>query len=425
MIQRIVHRIAPLQPGEGRLVLRCALFFFCVLCGYYVLRPIREEMGLAGGVRNLPWLYLVNLGVMLLAAPLFGAVAGRLARRRLVPGFFRLLILCLAVFAVGTRLLPERFDVDLGRVFYVWLSVINMWAVSLFWAAMADLHGFERSKRLFGPLAVGGSLGALAGSGLTALAVQHVDRIVLFAVAGLLFELAARTGWSLLRDKSQTASETTAAPLRGGTLDGVTAVLRSPYLLGIALYLFLYSLSSTIVYFVQAEIVDAAVVERAAKAALFARIDVWVNALTVVTQLVLAGRLIPRIGVGWTLALMPLATLAGFALLGLAPALVPLVIFQVVRRAGNYALSRPARETLFTVLPVEQKYKAKSFLDTFVYRGGDALGAGLFDMLRTAGLGLAGIAFSAVPVAALWAGTGLILGAAQRRLAVRNGESTT
>jgi AAA family ATP:ADP antiporter len=425
MLRRLLHRIAPLEPGEGRHVLRCAVFFFFVLSGYYVLRPIREEMGLAGGVRNLPWLYLVNLGVMLLAAPLFGALAGRLARRRLVPGFFRLLILCLVVFAAASRLLPGRFDVDLGRVFYVWLSVINMWAVSLFWAAMADLHGLERSKRLFGPLAVGGSLGALAGSGLTALVVQHVDRIVLFATAAVCFELAARMGWSLLRARDDAPQSTTGSPLGGSFHDGITAVLRSPYLLGIALYLFLYSLSATIVYFVQAEIVDAATVDRAAKAALFARIDVWVNALTVCAQLAVAGRLIPRIGVGWTLALMPLTTLVGFVLLGLAPALVPLVIFQVVRRAGSYALSRPARETLYTVLPVAQKYKAKSFHDTFVYRGGDALGAGLFDALRSAGLGLAGIAFSAAPVAALWAGTGLILGAAQRRLAARNEESSS
>ena len=203
----------------------------------------------------------------------------------------------------------------------------------------------------------------------------------------------------------------------GGVLAGIRLAATDPYLLAVTAYLFLYSLSSTFIYFEQANIVDAAYSDRVARTALFARIDTWVNALTLMTQLLWTGRIIKRLGVALTLALLPMLTATGLIVLGITPILPVLVVFQVVRRATNYALVKPARETLFTIVSRDAKYKAKNFIDTFVYRGGDALGAWVFSLLQRVGLSLAGIALAAVPLALLWTAVGLYLGRRQSRLA--------
>ncbi|MBC8426745.1 MFS transporter [bacterium] len=423
MIHKWLGKITGVRDDEiGVALLSCA-YFFCVLCGYYILRPLREEMGLAGGVDALPRLYLVNLGVMLVAAPVFGWLVNRFKRRAFIPVVYRFFMMNMLIFFALTKMMSGAAEITLGRVFYVWVSVYNMWAVSLFWAYMADGFDLERSKRLFGFIAMGGTVGAIIGAAITAGLVDTLGRVNLILISIVLLELAVRCVNALGRRFAAGAARPdwheAEATARGGFLNGVTTTLRSPYLLGISAYLFLYSLSSTFLYFEQAHIIGAAVAERAARAALFARIDLWVNLLTLALQIVVAGRLIPRIGVGITLTLLPILTVVGFLVLGWAPVLVVLVIFQVVRRAGNYALIRPARETLYTIVPLDQKYKAKSFIDTFVYRGGDALGAGVFDALIRAGLGLAGIAFTAAPIAAVWGVVGLFLGTAQQRLAAK------
>ena len=419
MFREWIHRVTGVREDEQDVVLLACVFFFCILSGYYVLRPLREEMGLAGGVENLPRLYLVNLGVMLALTPLFGALLKRFPRRRLVPAVYRFFMLCLLVFLGFALRLPDESQIGLGRVFYVGLSVFNMWAVSLFWATMADRIDLVRSKRLFGLIAVGGTLGGIAGAGATTLLVESVGRVKLVLVSVVMLELAVQAVNALWRRPSlrPTGGGATAPEPRGGVLSGLTAVVRSPYLTGIAGFIVLYSLSSTFLYFVQAQIVHDEAVERVARAALFARIDLWTNLLTLVLQLGLAGRLIPRIGVGATLMLLPLLTAAGFAVLAFAPTYGVVLIFQAVRRAGNYALARPARETLYTIVSVDEKYKAKSFIDTFVYRGGDAVGATVYNVLGRAGVGVAGVALTAFPLALIWGGVGVVLGAAQQRLA--------
>lgn len=430
MITRWLTRLAPVRREESAAVLLSAAYFFCVLCGYYILRPLREEMGIAGGVDGLPKLYLVNLGIMLLAAPVFGLLVNRFPRRVFVPAAYRFFIANLLVFWALLRWSPDGSDLALGRVFYVWVSVFNMWVVSLFWAVMADGWNLERSKRLFGFIAVGGSAGGLAGAGLTALLVGSVGRIDLLLLSAAMLELAVRCLHALPArlpargDGEASEGEICDAPRRAGALGGIAAIVRSPYLLGVALYLVLYTVSSTILYFAQANIVEAAAVGREARAVIFARIDAAVNGLTLLLQLGVAGRLIPRLGVGGTLLIVPALTAVGFAVLGAVPTLTVLAVFQVLRRASNYALMHPARETLFTVVPREQRFKSKSFLDTFVYRGGDALGASLYTVLGRAGLGLAGLAVSTVPVAVLWGALGLALGAVQRRLALKRQETS-
>ncbi|MBU8870173.1 MAG: MFS transporter [Gemmatimonadales bacterium] len=420
-----ILKFTGIRREETGAALLSSLLFFVILCGYYMVRSLREEMGLAGGVRNLPWLYLANLGVMLALAPVFGAVATRWARRTFVPGIFLFFMSNMLVFFILMKTLPESADILLGRVFYIWISVYNMWAVSLFWAFMADGFGLERSKRLFGFIAVGGTAGAILGAGFTALLVDVVGRANIILVSAVFMLIAAvifrRLGLllGLTRGSATTDSAPKAGPSpdRGSALSGIKEFLGSRYLLAIGLYLFLFTLASTFLYFEQAEIVDAAAATREAKTRIFASIDLWVNILTLFAQIFLTGRLIATWGVGRVLLILPAITLIGFTTLGLAPILPVLVVFQVLRRAGNYALAKPARETLYTILDRDQKYKAKSFIDTFVYRGGDMLGASAFAALGSLGIGLSGIAFVAAPPALLWGAVGLFLGRKQNQLA--------
>jgi len=416
MLRRLLQRLAAVDADDLGPALLSALYFFCVLGGYYLLRPLREDMGLAGGVRNLPWLYSANLAVMFLLAPVYGFLTTRLARRTFVPWVYRFFLLTFAAFYLAWRRLPDAADVHLGRAFYIWVSVFNMWAVSLFWSVMADQWGLDRSKRVFGFIAVGGTTGAALGSWITSAAVAHgVDRGVLILAAAGVLEVVARLGRRLVRRAAATAPRGVAD--RGSTWSGVTAVIRPRYLLGIAVYIFLFTITSTFLYFTKAKIVAAAAADSATRTVLFGHIDLWTNLATLTLQLGAARWLMARVGVGWTLIVLPAVTVAGFGALAAAPVMPVLILFEMVRRAGNYALTRPARETLYTVVPVDQKYKAKSFIDTFVYRGGDMVGALAEKALSGLALGIAGIAAAVVPIAAAWGAVGLALGVAQRRRA--------
>ncbi len=417
----------------GNVLLAAALFFF-LLCSYYILRPLREEMGIAGGTRNLPWLFQITLVATLLATPLFGWMTRRFKSRTFLVYSYRFFGANLLLFLVLLKALPSSANIVLGRVFYVWISVFNMFLVSLFWAFMAEGFGLDQSKRVFGVIAVGGSLGATIGAGLTAFLVEYVGRVNLILLSVALLEVAVRIVGILRRrldlkqreesvELSQAPASTSRTP-RAATIaprpslwEGLLLVLHSRYLLAIAIFLFCYSFASTILYFEQANIVAHAVADRAARAALFARIDFWVNLITVVLQIFVTGQIMSRLGVGWALILVPLLSAVGFFVLGLRPVLTVLVVFQVSRRAGNYAIMRPARETLFTILGLAEKYKAKSFLDTFVYRGGDATASALFGVLSGLGMSLSALAFAAVPLTLFWGIVGRYLGLKQKELA--------
>ena len=419
--RRLFHTF-DLRPGEPVLALESALLFYLLLSAYYVLRPLREEMGLAAGVENLPRMYLGTLAGTIILAPCFGWLVRRYRREKFLPIVYRFFALNLRGFQLALRLCDPDQVVALGRVFYIWLSVFNMLAVSLFWSFMADGFGYQRSRRLFGLIAIGGTAGAILGSGLTAALVGRIGRAWLMVISAVLLELGVRLIARLARRfdaAGYRAAEPPAPPLTSGDgrgiLAGVTLTFRSPYLLAVAGYLFLYSLTSTFLYFEQAHIVDAQALTREGKAALFAQIDLWTNILTIVCEILLTGRLLRWMGTGKVLALLPVGTAAGFAALAAAPGLAVLVVVQVLRRAANYALARPARETLFTTVDNDVRYKAKSFIDTFIYRGGDALGAGTVEALGVAGLVLAPLAAIGVPTAGLWTWMALYLGRRQRR----------
>jgi AAA family ATP:ADP antiporter len=309
-----------------------------------------------------------------------------------------------------------------------------MFVVSVFWAFLADGFSVRQSKRLFGLVAAGGSLGAIVGAWVTADLVDVVGRVHLLLFSVVFLELAVQCinrlhgEFELMKSRveqievadisRQRESERASwkGPL-GGAFNGIGLTLRSPYLLGISAFLFFYSLCSTFLYFEQANIIADAFESREARTAMFARIDLWVNVLTLATQIFLSGRIMRRLGIGATLVLLPVITAIGFAALGTSPVLGVLVLFQVLRRASNYALVRPARETLFTAVNREERFKAKSFIDTFVYRGGDSLGSAAFDGLTRVGLGMSGIAWVAVPIAGVWGLVGFWLGRKQTRMA--------
>lgn len=405
------------EPGEGGAVAWAFAYFFLLLASYYILRPLRDEMGIAGGIAKLPWVFTGTFIAMLLAVPLFGFIASRLPRRRFLPLVYGFFIFNLLLFYAAFQV--ESWRAPAARAFFIWASVFNLFVVSVFWSFMVDIFSSAQGKRLFGLIAAGGTVGAIAGPSLTALLVVPIGPMNLLLLSALLLGGALlcirRLGrWS----ERATHNDKQRAPeaLGGSVIAGLTLILRSRYLLGVAAFMLLFTTLSTFLYFEQAHIVAQSFDNSAARTRFFAMLDLAVNTLTVLVQVLVTSRLLSRLGVAATLALVPLLSALGFALLALTPVLAALAGFQVLRRAGDYAVTRPARELLYTVVGREAKYKAKNALDTVVYRGGDALAGWLFAGLKSLGLGLAAIAWIAVPVALAWAAIALWLGRRQAEL---------
>ena len=438
----LLQKAVDVRPNEVRALLLACLFNFVILGSYYVIRPIRDDIAAAGGVENLSWMFTGTLVTMLIANAAFSAIVARMPRRRFLPIAYRFFSANLIIFYLLMRTLTPAQNVWVGRAFYVWVSVFNLFVVTLFWAFMTDVFNSEQAKRLFAFIAVGGSLGAIAGPIVTASLVQRLGAANLILVTAGLLEIAPwcvrffpaefRTPPGHIEaserkaDKKLTDPEVSQRPpaepgaeqvIGGGIISGITHVFRSPYLLGICAFMLLHAITSTIVYFQQADITGHQFHDRALRTAFFAQLDLAVNTLTVIVQLLLTGRLLKWFGVGFTLAFLPVLSTLGFLGMGFVPVLGLLAVFQVLRRAGNFAVTRPAREVLFTVLRREDKYKAKSFIDTFVYRAGDQIGAWSYPLLTWFGLGLTGISFVAAPLAAIWCGLSIWLGRKQAALA--------
>jgi len=413
-------RLVSVEEDEVAPMLWAGLYFFLLLAAYFVIRPIRDEMGVAGGVRNLPWLFLGTLIGMLLIHPLFTTLVSRLPRRLFIPLSYGFFAVNLVFFWVLFRSLPSADDVWVGRIFFVWASVFNLFVVSIFWSLMADLFRPAQAKRLFGFIAVGGTMGAVVGSAATAFLAARITPTNLLLLSAALLTAATLAARKLMQTAPETEQEAAAdadQPLGGGVLDGIRNLFASPYLLGIVIYMLLYTVTATFLYFQQADIVAVSFSDRAARTVFFARIDLAVNTLTVITQVFLTGRIVRRIGIALALAALPLVCVLGFAAVGIAPTLMTIAVFQVLRRSSNYAVARPCREMLYTVIPREAKYKAKNFIDTFVYRVGDQVGAWSYAALGAFGFGVAAISIVAVPLAAVWLGVGLWLGRRQKERA--------
>jgi len=412
-----------LKPDEGPAVIAGLALFYLLFTGYFMLRPVRETMGVAGGVDNLQWLFTGTFVVTLICLPLFGWLASRVKRRRILPWTYAFFASNLLLFAVLFARDPD--DIWQARAFYIWLSVFNLLAISLAWSVLADLFSSEQGKRLFGLLAAGASLGGLTGPVLGTLLVAPLGHAGLLVLACLLLlgSIGATLYLQRWRDRHPlpAMSEHPASkPLGGNPFAGATAVLRSPYLLGIALFVVLLASVSTFLYFEQARIVSETFSDRTRQTQVFGLIDSVVQALAILTQVFITGRLARRLGVGVLLVAVPLVMAAGFLWLAVAPVFAVFVVVMVVRRAGEYALVRPGREMLFTVLPAEDKYKAKNFIDTVVYRGGDALSGWVKRALDVMGDHPQLAMLIGAAIALGWAVTGGWLGGRQRGLEERN-----
>lgn len=414
------QRFLQIRPEEFGAVLLSFLFIFSVMSAYYVLRPIRDEMGVAGGVDKLPWLFTGTLVAMLATNPLFSMLVKKFPRQTFITVSYRFFMLNLLGFALYLEFSPSDHHLWAGRAFFIWTSVFNLFVVSVFWAFIVDIFDSEQGKRLFGLFAAGATLGAILGSSITSLLVSVIGQNYLLFFSIALLEVGVFAVHRLTRLSKKFHHEVPVEdvreerPVGGSVLAGITHTLRSPYLMGIGIFMLIYSITSTVIYFQQAEIVRDAFTSRAERTAFFANVDLIVNVLTLGLQIFATGQVLRRFGVAVTLTALPLISLLGFGMLAIWPTLSVLVIAQVGRRVGNFAFARPAREMLFTVVAREDKYKTKNFLDTVVYRTGDQFGSWSYAFLGWLGLKLSGIAIVIVPICALWMGLSAWLGREQK-----------
>jgi AAA family ATP:ADP antiporter len=392
------------------------VYFFCLLCGYSILRPVRDEMAIEGGLKNLPWMMTGTFLTMLAATPLFGWLSARYSRYRLLLTVYAFFITNLLIFyaLMTSHLHPEW----VARGFFVWLSVFNLFIVSVFWSFMADLFTPEQGARLFGVIAAGGSSGALLGplftTGLTFVfpiqVLMVVSSLFLGACIGCVYRLERWGRTQTIHHRRQQGE-----PLRGSFLAGIRLTFSSPYLLGICSYLVILTITATVLYFEQTRLVSEYLDRPEARTRLFSTLDFTTSLLTWLTQVFMTRRLISRFGLVAALLFLPAISLVGFLGIALWPSLAVYVVFSVLRRVGEYALSKPAREVLFTVVSREEKYKAKNFIDTAISRGGDASTAWLVTAVKALGVTPTHIAWALIPLMGVWAWLATVLARHEKR----------
>lgn len=404
------------RPDEGRAAVTGFALFFCLFCGYFMLRPIRESMGIQGGVENLQWLFTATFVAMLVAVPLFGWLNSKVPRLHYIDwvyGFF-----CCNLLAFALAFTGAEQGIWLARVFYVWISVYNLFVISVAWSLMADVFDGAQAKRLFAFIAAGASVGGLAGPALSALLVGWMGASGLAVLAALLLAVAiilkhGLMGWRVRHGAGRPgapSAESPRKPVAGNPFSGLTRVLQSRYLLAICGFVVLLATVSTFLYFEQARLVAELFPSREEQVRVFGTIDFVVQAGALAAQLFITGRLAQRLGVRTLLALVPALVCLGFIGLALAPGFAMLAGLMIVRRIGEYAFVRPGREMLFAPLDAETKYKAKNFIDTVVYRGGDAFSGWIKSLLDLLGQGAVLIALVGAGCAALWGVVGWYLG---------------
>ncbi|MDH5698624.1 MAG: MFS transporter [Nitrospirota bacterium] len=415
---RVVSRVVPVKREELPALVWSFLYFFCVLAAYYILRPVRDEMGVLSGAHNLPWLFSAVFVTMLAVIPIFGWVAGHFPIRRLLPTVYGVFILNLLLFFVA---LQSGVGLQaFGPIFFVWLSVFNLFVVSVFWSFMADVFRTDAARRLFGCISAGGSLGAMTGPFITAMAVKGVGVSGLLLVSAIFLLIAVGCMFALLKwyhvhhgidlGNKHLSSVKNSEAIPPSLWIGVVRIVRSPYLKGIALYLMCYSILSTFLYSQQTILIPQVMPSSEDRMQLFASVDLGVNLLAFTLQFLATGWLLTRFGVVIMLAVMPMVSLIGFGVFGWVTVLPVLIGFGVLRRAGEFSITKPTRETLFTVVPREEKYQAKNVIDTVVHRGADMTGTGIVSVFHTWGMTLSHMAFAALPIAGLWLVIGIWLG---------------
>ena len=416
-LRDVLPSVTDAEPDEAVPVGWAFLYFFCLLCGYYILRPVRDEMAIEGGVQQLSWMMTATFVTLLLVTPIFGWLSARAPRYRLlliVYAFFGLNLVLFFVAMMG-HLSPQWA----ARTFFVWLSVFNLFVVSVFWSVMADLFTPTQGARLFGVIAAGGSIGAMVGplltTGLTYLIpipVMLLISVGFLVACGLsLYQLDR---WAMARPSQEISRQ--GEPIGGSIWAGVRLALSSPYLLGICLYLFFLTTTATFLYLEQMRLVSEEIPSPQGRTRLFALIDLVVNVLTFLMQVTVTSRVISRFGLASALVVLPVASAIGFGVIGVMPILVAFILFTVVRRVGEYALAKPAREVLFTVVSREEKYKAKNFIDTVVSRGGDATTGWIVSGVKVLGVTAGQMVWVLIPLSLLWGWMGWLLARQEEKM---------
>lgn len=410
---RLLRRLAPIEPQEAPAVVAAFCLFFCVMGGYFAVRPVRETVGTLLGRERVADLFVVTWIASLAIVPLYGVIVARFRRSVFLPWTYGVVALALAF--IGVALRGDGINILVGQFFYVFISVLNLFLISMFWSFLLELFDSTQTKRLFGVIAAGGTAGALIGPLIADLSVTRIGNSGVMFVGACLFAaaiVAQRVLLTIWHERSPASGMPASRerPIGGNPFSGFTLVLRSPYLLTIALFVVLLATVNTLLYFEQLRLVEAAFSDPTERTRVFARLDWIVQSLTIMSQIFLTGRIAARFGVTALLTIVPVAMVFGFLGLAISGTFGVLAIVFVLRRACEYAFVRPGREMLYGPLDNETKYKAKNVNDVPVYRGADALSAQVNNAIVGAGFGAAVVAMLGVVVAAVWSVVGLWLG---------------
>jgi len=445
LLASLLRRAAVIEPHEIAAVVAAFLLFFFMWGGYFAVRPVRETIGTVLGRQQVANLWIFTWLGSLLIIPLYGAIVARFRRAAFLPATYGVVAIVLALIGIAMR--GEAINPLLAKFFYVFISVVNLFLISMFWSFLLELFDGRQTKRLFGVVAAGGSAGALVGPLISDLTVSHVGNSGVLFIGASLFVAAIVCQRALLAIWTTRAGTVAGAtgkddPLGGNMFAGITLILRSPYILGIALFVVFIATVNTLLYFEQLRLVEIYFPETTDRTRVFARLDWIVQSLTVLSQVLITGRVAQRFGVIALITAVPIAMIVGFLALavsfmvfplpaeGAAATVVPasftvFVIFAVVfvlRRATEYAFVRPGREMLWSSLDKETKYKAKNTVDVPVYRFADVVSAQVNNGVSAAGAGATGVALLGAVVAAIWACVGWWLG---RRHEAQTGSAQT
>jgi AAA family ATP:ADP antiporter len=421
----LLGRVLGIERHEYVAVAWSFAYFFCVLSSYYILRPVREAMAVGSGPDTIPYLFIGTFVTMLFATAAFGWVASRFPRRTFLPWVYLFFISNILIFwAVFARTIQAGEEtVWLGRVFFVWLSIFNLFVVSVFWSFMADIYTREQGRRLFGLITSGGSIGALLGGIATSRLVVDIGFQNLLPIsAGLLFVavlcIGKLKGW-VHREHENEIERTfdSDKPLGGSPFAGITHVFSSKYFIGIAVSSVIASLLGTALYMFAAELVADAIANPDERTRFYSNMNIAQNAFALVIQMFLVKEVVTRFGIGRSLFLFPLVSVIGFVILAMDPTLMAVAALTVVRRALGFGFTKPSTDMLYSVVTPEEKYKTKNFIDTAIYRGGDVVGTWTIRLMSILGLGMAAISFVMLPFAVVSAVIALWLGREYKRRA--------
>ncbi len=420
---RALSRVATIEPRELPAVVAAFLLFFFMWAGYFAVRPVRETIGTIIGRDQTADLWIFTSIGSILLIPLYGWIVAKFRRTAFLPAMYAFVAIVLAI--TGLALRGDQIDPLVGKFFYVFISVVNLFLLSIFWSFLLELFDSGQSKRLFGVIAAGGSAGALAGPFVSDMTVETIGTSGILILGAALFVAAIvcqRALLSMWQERAAAGQRGQERPLGGNVFAGITLILKSPYILGIALFVFFISTVNTLLYFEQLRLVEVNYPEITDRTRIFARFDWIVQTLTVLSQIFLTGRIARRFGVIALVTAVPLVMVGGFVALAATGTLTVLALVWIGRRAMEYAFVRPGREMLWGPLDKETKYKAKNTVDVPVYRGSDAIVAQVNKAMEGAGIGPAAIAMLGAGVALVWAVVGFWLGKKYEAFAATNGE---